>query len=194
VKHLIDADKNSSDVKLLRYPVSYVISEGFRDKVPLMVVLLKKFTATETDASVIVKDPTGIGTLLKRLIIQGDMEGTVHKQVLETYPDIGTGSVVVLRKVSVFNPTPFSHYLNITKQNIICIFPSSTPSPNGSVHIKDPKCIYFNEKAATKEQVQPSQKQATQKQPVEDDSSLIEEQLALEEELLLQNDEEEPIW
>ena len=187
-----------------------------------MVVFLKKFTATETDASVIVKDPTGIMSALFCLISQGDMEGTVHKQVLESYPDIGTGSVVVLRKVSVFNPTPFSHYLNITKQNIICIFPSSTQVPNNSVHLKDPKCIYHNEKEASKVQAPPaSQKQTTtqskkqqqsqpppsqqqkptqQKQEVVveeesvDESSLIEEQLALEEELLLQNNDEEPFW
>lgn len=105
--------KGENNIKKLKFNIEYATTKGYRDKIPLLVVLVKKFSASESDASVIIKDPTG------------EMEGTVHKQVLELFPDISSGSVLVLRKVAIFSPTLYSHYLNITSSNIVCVFPNT---------------------------------------------------------------------
>jgi hypothetical protein len=41
------------------------------------------------------------------------------------------GSAVLLQKVSVFSPTPTIHYLNVTADNIVRVFPVSTKLPEG---------------------------------------------------------------
>jgi len=83
-----------------------------------LVALIKTLTPCETDAFVTLKDPFG------------DIPGTVHSKVLEGYSeDFGMGAVLVMQKVSVFNPSPRSHYLNITPDNIVRVFPANSPMP-----------------------------------------------------------------
>jgi len=80
--------------------------------------MIKTFTPCEMDAFVTLQDPFGV------------IPGTIHSKVLdENTEDIGTGTVLVMQKVSVFNPSPRSHYLNITPDNIVRVFPANTPVP-----------------------------------------------------------------
>ncbi|CAM6127521.1 unnamed protein product [Calypogeia fissa] len=61
------------------------------------------------DMQVTLKDPTG------------KIEGTIHRKVLTGLEDrklIKPESVLVIRRVAVFSPTPFRHYLNITINNV----------------------------------------------------------------------------
>ncbi|CAM6111482.1 unnamed protein product [Calypogeia fissa] len=72
------------------------------------------------DLTVTLKDPTGT------------IGGTIHRKVLtklEDGPLITPGAVIILRKVAVFSPTPFKHYLNITINNVDKIFGKDTTAP-----------------------------------------------------------------
>jgi len=81
-----------------------------KGKVPLMCALIKTFTLTGSDASVILKDPTG------------EIYGTVHKGVLESYQSgLSAGSGVILKQVSIFSPSSRKHYVNITPSNIMLL-------------------------------------------------------------------------
>ncbi|KAI1319924.1 hypothetical protein EDD11_002599 [Mortierella claussenii] len=86
--------------------------ELHRGKISALVVMIKEVALSEIDASVTLVDPSG------------EMRGTVHRTVLEQYKnnEIRTGTVLALKNVSVFSPTPISHYLIITSRNIIGIF------------------------------------------------------------------------
>jgi hypothetical protein len=113
------------------------------------LVVVIKAIATDSNASVTMKDPTG------------EIQGTIHYSALDTHPNlIKRGAVLFLRQasppsfafvcllliggggkglgsclflvplqVSVFTPAPGSHYLNITDTNIIHIFPQNLPLP-----------------------------------------------------------------
>ncbi|KAI0230299.1 hypothetical protein LSAT2_019332 [Lamellibrachia satsuma] len=81
-------------------------------KVPVMCVLIDAIGIQHTaDASVLLRDQTGV------------IKGTVHHQLLKDYPaHFQTGTALVLRQVGVFSPSTRTHYLNITPNNIVCIY------------------------------------------------------------------------
>lgn len=107
-----------------KFSIEYVLQDGWRVKVPQLVVVIKSI-ATDTNASVTLKDPTG------------EMQGTIHASVLDIHPNlIKRGAVLFLRQVSVFTPAPDSHYLNITDANIVHIFPQSLPHPTSLLNAK----------------------------------------------------------
>ncbi|KAF9989478.1 hypothetical protein BGZ75_006323 [Mortierella antarctica] len=89
-----------------------------RGKIPGLVVMIKEVSLSEIDAAVTLLDPSG------------EMRGTVHRTVLEQYKnnEIRVGTVLALKNVSVFSPTPSSHYLIITLRNIIGIFLPHPPT------------------------------------------------------------------
>ncbi|KAG9066220.1 hypothetical protein KI688_001441 [Linnemannia hyalina] len=76
-----------------------------RGKIPWLIAMIKDFTPSEIDAAVTLMDPSG------------EMRGTIHISVLEQYKnnEVRIGTVLVLNNVSVFSPTPVSHYLIITR-------------------------------------------------------------------------------
>ncbi|KAK3832599.1 MAG: hypothetical protein JOS17DRAFT_101946 [Linnemannia elongata] len=88
-----------------------------RGKIPWLIAMIKDFTPSEIDAAVTLMDPSG------------EMRGTVHISVLEQYKnnEIRIGTVLVLNNVSVFSPTPVSHYLIITSRNIKEIYQPNLP-------------------------------------------------------------------
>jgi hypothetical protein len=45
---------------LLKYNIAYILTAGFKEKIPLLVVLIKKFSTAEGDATATLKDPTGL--------------------------------------------------------------------------------------------------------------------------------------
>ncbi|KAK5815228.1 hypothetical protein F5H01DRAFT_322150 [Linnemannia elongata] len=88
-----------------------------RGKIPWLIAMIKDFTPSEIDAAVTLMDPSG------------EMRGTIHISVLEQYKnnEIRIGTVLVLNNVSVFSPTPVSHYLIITSRNIKEIYQPNLP-------------------------------------------------------------------
>ncbi|KAM6163564.1 LOW QUALITY PROTEIN: homologous recombination OB-fold protein [Rhynchocyon petersi] len=82
-----------------------------RNKVPKMAVMIKSLTRSTMDASVVFKDPTG------------EMQGTVHRVLLETRQnELKPGSVLLLKQIGVFSPSLRNHYLNVTPNNLVQIY------------------------------------------------------------------------
>ncbi|XP_059143164.1 uncharacterized protein LOC131930613 [Physella acuta] len=85
-----------------------------RGKIPLLVGIIENLELQGSDASFIIRDTTG------------KMNGSLHRDLVR---DPGTalqsGSVLVLRQVSVISPSPRTHYLNVTPGNIVLIYTSS---------------------------------------------------------------------
>ncbi|XP_064030310.1 homologous recombination OB-fold protein [Pogoniulus pusillus] len=89
-----------------------------KNKVPSMAVMIKTLTRTNVDAGAVFRDPTG------------EMQGTVHRLLLEERQgELRPGSVLLLRQVGVFSPSHRNHYLNVTPNNLLKIYP---PEPEGS--------------------------------------------------------------
>uniref|UniRef100_A0A671FJK6 Homologous recombination factor with OB-fold n=1 Tax=Rhinolophus ferrumequinum TaxID=59479 RepID=A0A671FJK6_RHIFE len=91
-----------------------------RNKVPNMAVMIKSLTRSAMDASAVFKDPTG------------EMQGTVHRLLLETRQnELKPGSVLLLKQIGVFSPSLRNHYLNVTPNNLVHIY--SPDSGDGNV-------------------------------------------------------------
>ncbi|XP_006833772.1 PREDICTED: uncharacterized protein C17orf53 homolog [Chrysochloris asiatica] len=90
-----------------------------RNKVPNMAVMIKSLTRSAMDASVVFRDPTG------------EMQGTVHRALLETRPnELKPGSVLLLKQIGVFSPSLRNHYLNVTPSNLVHIYSSDSADTN----------------------------------------------------------------
>ncbi|CAH1238504.1 C17orf53 [Branchiostoma lanceolatum] len=86
-------------------------------KVPQLCVWVKLLSLDGRNGSVVFRDHTG------------EMQGTIHQKVLEEYPsEIKAGTTLVLRQVGVFSPSARNHYLNITLNNIVQVYPPGTKS------------------------------------------------------------------
>ncbi|XP_042643353.1 homologous recombination OB-fold protein [Tyto alba] len=83
-----------------------------------MAVMIKSLSRTNVDAGAVFRDPTG------------EMQGTVHRLLLEErQSELRPGSVLLLKQVGVFSPSHRNHYLNVTPNNLLKIYP---PEPEGS--------------------------------------------------------------
>ncbi|XP_039556621.1 homologous recombination OB-fold protein isoform X2 [Passer montanus] len=102
-----------------------------KNKVPSMAVMIKTLTRSSAGAGAVFRDPTG------------EMQGTVHRLLLEQrQSELRAGSVLLLRQlggftqelalpslqVGVFSPSHRNHYLNVTPNNLLRVFP---PEPEG---------------------------------------------------------------
>ncbi|XP_058627561.1 homologous recombination OB-fold protein isoform X2 [Onychostoma macrolepis] len=93
-----------------------------KNKVPNMAVVLKSITHTHADAKAIFRDPTG------------EMQGMVHRRLVEErLGELKTGAVLLLKQVGVFSPSHRNHYLNVTPNNLLRIYP-----PDGVFHNSQP--------------------------------------------------------
>lgn len=82
-----------------------------RNKVPRMAVMIKSLSRSVMDASAVFRDPTG------------EMQGTVHRLLLESHHgELKPGAVLLLKQVGVFSPSLRNHYLNVTPSNLVRIF------------------------------------------------------------------------
>ncbi|KAL7860719.1 hypothetical protein AOLI_G00170680 [Acnodon oligacanthus] len=89
-----------------------------KNKVPNMAVVLKSILHTHADGKAVFRDPTG------------EIQGTVHRRLLEDKQgDLKTGAVLLLKQVGVFSPSHRNHYLNVTPNNLLKIYP-----PDGDLH------------------------------------------------------------
>lgn len=96
--------------------------ELINGKIPHLRVLVKTIVNNSRNSSAVMKDPTG------------EMLATVHMKISEEYKEEWSpGCCVILRQVSVFSPSPRKHYLNITLDNIVRIYPFSCGSIHNSV-------------------------------------------------------------
>ncbi|KAF9909135.1 hypothetical protein EC991_009045 [Linnemannia zychae] len=116
----LDSVKGSSP--LVQVTISDIENRQHKGKIPWLVAIVKDFTPSEIDAAVTLMDPSG------------EMKGTVHNSVLEHYKnnEIRIGTVLVLNNVSLFSPTPMSHYIIITLRNIAGLYVLPTPSNSQS--------------------------------------------------------------
>uniref|UniRef100_A0A3B3I5G5 Homologous recombination factor with OB-fold n=1 Tax=Oryzias latipes TaxID=8090 RepID=A0A3B3I5G5_ORYLA len=98
-----------------------------RNKVPNMAVLLKSIIHTNADAKAVFRDPTG------------EMQGTVHRRLLEERAEeLRVGAVLLLKQVGVFSPSHRNHYLNVTPNNLLRIY-----APDG-VGLFSTRCCFFH--------------------------------------------------
>ncbi|XP_070193625.1 uncharacterized protein [Littorina saxatilis] len=115
---LSDLHPGADDV-LRKFSVQAMLHKASRrllpkGKVPLMLGVVDSMDFQGTDASVILRDPSG------------QMQGTLHREVLKDFSaDLQPGAAIVLRQVSVISPSSRTHYLNITGGNIVAIYPAS---------------------------------------------------------------------
>uniref|UniRef100_A0A6I8QGN9 Homologous recombination OB-fold protein OB-fold domain-containing protein n=1 Tax=Xenopus tropicalis TaxID=8364 RepID=A0A6I8QGN9_XENTR len=110
-------DENDPTCFLRTYSVVMVLRKAAlkqlpKNKVPRMAVALKSLTPANGDASAVFRDHTG------------DIQGTVHHLLLdEKESDLKVGSVLLLQQVGVFSPSNRNHYLNVTPNNLVKIYP-----------------------------------------------------------------------
>eukprot|EP00211_Chloroparvula_japonica_P005913 CAMPEP_0119158932 /NCGR_PEP_ID=MMETSP1310-20130426/53511_1 /TAXON_ID=464262 /ORGANISM="Genus nov. species nov., Strain RCC2339" /LENGTH=365 /DNA_ID=CAMNT_0007151561 /DNA_START=333 /DNA_END=1427 /DNA_ORIENTATION=+ len=108
-----------ASTNLLDYSVKYVQLFGYHKRVPLLFVVIRDINSTDIETVITVKDPTG------------DMEGIVHRLVLEKYgSELCVGAVLQLKMVTVFNPTQFTHFLNITDDTVERIISPDVSPPH----------------------------------------------------------------
>ncbi|XP_072299045.1 uncharacterized protein hrob [Eucyclogobius newberryi] len=121
MKSEMGLDERNPSCFLHTYSVVMVLRKAalkqlVRNKVPNMAVLLKNLLPTHTDAKAVFKDPTG------------EMQGTVHRRLLEDRAgELKAGAVLLLKQVGVFSPSHRNHYLNVTPNNLLRVY-----SPDGA--------------------------------------------------------------
>ncbi|XP_041432425.1 homologous recombination OB-fold protein isoform X2 [Xenopus laevis] len=117
-------DENDPSCFLRTYSVVMVLRKAAlkqlpKNKVPRMAVALKSLTPANGDASAVFRDHTG------------DIQGTVHHLLLEEKEsDLKVGSVLLLQQVGVFSPSHRNHYLNVTPNNLVRIYPPEAEGPH----------------------------------------------------------------
>ncbi|KAL5496327.1 hypothetical protein EMCRGX_G012586 [Ephydatia muelleri] len=107
---------------LLQFTVAALLKQASRrqlqnGKVAHLRVMLKCLSPTSSkgNASAVLADPTG------------EVVCALHHKVVEEHQrELTPGAVMVLRQVSVFSPAPRKHYLSITPDNIIRIYPAGS--------------------------------------------------------------------
>ncbi|XP_054032588.1 homologous recombination OB-fold protein [Dryobates pubescens] len=123
MKTELELDERDPSCFLRTYSVVMVLRKAAlkqlpKNKVPSMAVMIKTLTRTNVDAGAVFRDPTG------------EMQGTVHRLLLEErHSELRPGSVLLLKQVGVFSPSHRNHYLNVTPNNLLKIYP---PEPEGS--------------------------------------------------------------
>ncbi|KAM5273388.1 homologous recombination OB-fold protein [Ctenodactylus gundi] len=116
MKSTLGLDERDPTCFLCAYSIVMVLRKAAlkqlpRNKVPNMAVMIKSLTRSSKDASVVFKDPTG------------EMQGTVHRVLLETHQnELKPGSVLLLKQIGVFSPSLRNHYLNVTPNNLVHIY------------------------------------------------------------------------
>ncbi|XP_016383188.1 uncharacterized protein C17orf53 homolog [Sinocyclocheilus rhinocerous] len=120
-------DEKNPSCFLHSYSVAMVLRKAAlrqlaKNKVPNMAVVLKSITHTHADAKAVFRGPTG------------EMQGTVHRRLVEErLGELKTGAVLLLKQVGVFSPSHRNHYLNVTPNNLLRIYP-----PDGVFHNSQP--------------------------------------------------------
>lgn len=87
----------------------------FMKKIPNLGLVVKTVYHFETDAHVCFCDPFG------------EMEGTIHRQVIEKYPHVlNAGLVILLKRLSVYSPSFGTYHLIVTLNNIVQMWTSDS--------------------------------------------------------------------
>lgn len=115
---------NATDSELLSHNIRMVARGQCKGKIPFLLARIKHFALGEADASITLADPSG------------EIKGTVHRKVLDKYgiAQLTPGAVLSLQNVSVFSPTPRSHYLNLTERNVSHLFTEDATATRDPPH------------------------------------------------------------
>ncbi|KAM6399441.1 homologous recombination OB-fold protein [Rhynochetos jubatus] len=130
MKRELELDERDPGCFLRTYSVVMVLRKAAlkqlpKNKVPSMAVMIKTLTRTNVDAGAVFRDPTG------------EMQGTLHRLLLEERQgELRPGSVLLLKQVGVFSPSHRNHYLNVTPNNLLKVYP---PEPEGSLSQPSPE-------------------------------------------------------
>ncbi|XP_065841350.1 homologous recombination OB-fold protein-like [Oscarella lobularis] len=82
-------------------------------KVAHLRVLVKSISETGNSTSALLKDPTG------------EISGSIHRKLVEQHGSaLSAGSVLILKRATVFSPTGHRHYLNVTPANVVRLYPA----------------------------------------------------------------------
>ncbi|XP_060111326.1 homologous recombination OB-fold protein [Heteronotia binoei] len=117
MKTELGLDERDPSCFLRTYSVAMVLRKAAlkqlpKNKVLNMAVMIKSLTRTNVDAGAVFRDPTG------------EMQGTIHRLLLEQREsEFKAGSVLLLKQVGVFSPSHRNHYLNVTPNNLVKIYP-----------------------------------------------------------------------
>jgi hypothetical protein len=117
----LDMDDEYS-APLLKFTIARAVKQASREslrngKVNHLRVLLKSIVPGSRNTSAVLKDPTG------------EILCTIHRSVMEEHgQELQPGAVLILRQVTVFSPAARKHYLCVTPDNIVIIYPSVSSS------------------------------------------------------------------
>lgn len=118
-KNMLDVYPQYRDYKKIN-DIDMPKLKGVPFKIPSLVVLIDKFKKMERGAGVVFRN------------YHGEIRGGIDRSVLKLFGnDITHGAVLHLQEISVFRPTIGSTFLNVTSNNVVCLFPASGT----------PKCI-----------------------------------------------------
>eukprot|EP00049_Salpingoeca_infusionum_P001197 m.45991 g.45991 ORF g.45991 m.45991 type:complete len:514 (-) comp10909_c0_seq4:133-1674(-) len=110
--NMLQQSKSNSWNRVRKTNLAAIMATGSFAKIPYLAVVIKSIAVSGQRISVVVSDPTA------------RMKGAIHHNVFESVPPdaLVEGSVLVLRQVSIFTPTPHSYYVNITAKNLVSLF------------------------------------------------------------------------
>lgn len=109
-------NQENQSCSLTKYSIAWLIRKANAKqlpvgKMPFLASIIKSLIIKGIDACVVLRDKTG------------EIVGTIHRQLLEEFSDVmQVGSVLVLKQIGIFSPANRRHYLNITRQNVLCIY------------------------------------------------------------------------
>lgn len=147
LKLVADLGENSSKI-LKSFSIKELHNKAckkqlYQGKVPLLFTVLETVDLSSIDASVRLRDKTG------------SIQGTIHRNLVKEYGEhLQPSTVLVLRQVGVLSPTPRTHYLNITANNLVSLY---SMLPSGQVGIKwQEKNMTYHQLLASTEMLQRS--------------------------------------
>jgi len=107
----VTAHSENNAKVLARYPAVVLNKDKGIVRAQYTVLLIKDLKPSEANVKVRFADPSG------------EISGTIHKKVVDEYAkELKIGSVLVMKKVSIYRPKPSTAYLNVLKENIMNIF------------------------------------------------------------------------
>ena len=103
------------------YNISTIDENVSFKKIKHIIVLIKSIHFYDDDATAILIDP------------YSSIKANIHHKVFEKYHhgQIAIGTVLILKDISIFNPSNYDYYLNITLSNIFKIYNSEAQSAGG---------------------------------------------------------------
>eukprot|EP00736_Rhodelphis_marinus_P005033 Rmarinus@m.1160 len=122
---------------LMPYSIALIHAGRTQDRKIDIAVVVKAFDPENVEKGATLSDPTG------------EIKGLIHPSIKDnagTDKEVSAGCVLLLHQVSVFSPSPRSHYVNIIPDNIMKVYyPSACRTEDTIAHLAqsyDPLSAY----------------------------------------------------